>query len=63
MDQTQTNQILTCIVDGIRSDRPDTIRLAAANALLNSLDFTHSNFETQGERDMIMRVICEATQV
>ncbi len=62
MDQTQTNQILTCIVDGMRQDRPSEIRLAAGTALNNSLDFTHSNFETKGERDMIMTVICEATQ-
>ncbi len=62
MDQTQTNQILTCIVDGLRKDRPSEIRHAAGTALNNSLDFTHSNFETKGERDMIMTVICEATQ-
>jgi importin subunit beta-1 len=63
MDQTQTNQILTCIVDGIRADRSNAIRLAAAKALLNSLDFCSSNFEQQAERDMLMRVVCEATQV
>ncbi|KAG5183553.1 armadillo-type protein [Tribonema minus] len=62
MDQQQTNQILTCIVDGIRADRPNSVRLAAVQALLNSLDFTSANFETQAERDMLMRVICEATQ-
>mmetsp|Transcript_6215 Transcript_6215/g.9298 ORF Transcript_6215/g.9298 Transcript_6215/m.9298 type:complete len:858 (-) Transcript_6215:252-2825(-) len=62
MDQTQTNQILTCIVDGIRADRPNSIRLAAVRALLNSLDFTSANFESSSERDMLMQVICEATQ-
>ncbi|CAM9580768.1 unnamed protein product [Ascophyllum nodosum] len=62
MNQSQSNQILTCIVDGMRPDRPSPIRGAAARALINSLDFTRSNFETQQERDVIMQVVCETTQ-
>ena len=57
-----TDQMLTTIVDGIRSDRPDAIRCAAANALRNSLLFTRKNMETPAERNMIMQTICEATQ-
>lgn len=53
---SQSNQILTCIVDGMRPDRPPAIRGAAARALINSLDFTRSNFEAQQERDVIMQV-------
>ena len=53
---SQSNQILTCIVDGMRPDRPPAIRGAAARALINSLDFTRSNFESQQERDVIMQV-------
>lgn len=56
MNEGQSNQILTCIVDGMRSDRPSPIRAAAARALINSLDFTRSNFESQQERDVIMQV-------
>lgn len=56
MNESQSNQILTCIVDGMRPDRPPAIRGAAARALINSLDFTRSNFETQQERDVIMQV-------
>lgn len=56
MNQAQSNQILTCIVDGMRPDRPASIRGAAARALINSLDFTRSNFESQQERDVIMQV-------
>lgn len=56
MNEGQSNQILTCIVDGMRSDRPSSIRAAAARALINSLDFTRSNFESQQERDVIMQV-------
>lgn len=56
MNEGQSSQILTCIVDGMRSDRPPAIRGAAARALINSLDFTRSNFEVQQERDVIMQV-------
>eukprot|EP00804_Cyclotella_cryptica_P027312 CCRYP_019635-RA/>CCRYP_019635-RA protein AED:0.18 eAED:0.18 QI:0/-1/0/1/-1/0/1/0/692 len=54
--------MLTTIVDGIRPDRPDAIRLAAAQALRNSLAFTRKNMENENERNMIMKTICEATQ-
>lgn len=60
--QKETDMILTAIVDGIRSDRPADVRLAAATALCNSLDFCRRNMEKEGERNMIMQVICEATQ-
>ncbi|CAM9588173.1 unnamed protein product, partial [Discosporangium mesarthrocarpum] len=56
MNQDQTDQILTCIVDGMRSNRPPKIRGAAATALINSLEFTRKNFESKNERDMIMQV-------
>ena len=43
--ETQSNQILTAIVNGMRKEEPsDHVRLAASNALLNSLEFTRSNF-------------------
>ena len=57
-----TDAMLTTIVDGIRPDRPDSIRLAAATALRNSLAFTRKNMENEAERNMIMKTICEATQ-
>jgi importin subunit beta-1 len=57
-----TDLMLTTIVDGIRPDRPDAIRLAAAQALRNSLAFTRKNMEAEVERNMIMKTICEATQ-
>lgn len=56
------NQILSSIIDGMRSDRPNDVRLAAITALNNSLDFTAANFENSVERDAIVRSICEATQ-
>jgi|EP00970_Alexandrium_tamarense_P004265 importin subunit beta-1 len=57
-----TDLMLTTIVDGIRADRPDAIRLAAATALRNSLAFTRKNMDNENERNMIMKTICEATQ-
>ncbi|KAI9277599.1 armadillo-type protein [Sporodiniella umbellata] len=59
----QSNGILTAIVQGARSEEPSVeVRLAAINALINSLDFIKGNFEREGERNFIMQVVCEATQ-
>lgn len=59
----QSNQILTAIVHGMREAEPSNhVRLAATNALLNSLEFTKNNFESMSERNYIMKVVCEATQ-
>lgn len=61
---TQSNHILTAIVHGMKREEPSNrVRLAATNALLNSLEFTRTNFETETERHYIMQVVCEATQV
>ena len=62
IDQDGTNQMLTTIVDGVRPDRPDQVRLAAAIALRNSLLFTAGNMDNEAERNMIMQTICGATQ-
>ncbi|KAG8172275.1 hypothetical protein JTE90_011583, partial [Oedothorax gibbosus] len=60
---SQSNDILTAIVHGIRKDEPsDHVKLAATTALLNSLEFTKANFEKESERHFIMQVVCEATQ-
>lgn len=56
------DQLLSTIVDGMRADRPNEMRLAAVSAMCNSLDFTENNFEVDVERDMIMKAICEACQ-
>jgi importin subunit beta-1 len=47
----------------MRKEEPsEHVRLAACNALLNSLEFTRSNFSKEAERNYIMQIICEATQ-
>ena len=59
----QCNQILTAIVHGMRKDEPSNrVKLAATNALHNSLEFTKANFDKDSERHFIMQVVCEATQ-
>ncbi|XP_039764769.1 importin subunit beta-1 isoform X1 [Pararge aegeria] len=59
----QSNAILTAIIHGMRSSEPSShVRLAATQALLNSLEFTRANFDKENERNFIMEVVCEATQ-
>lgn len=59
----QSNEILTAIVHGMKKDEPSNhVKLAATNALLNSLEFTKANFDKESERHFIMQVVCEATQ-
>jgi len=61
--EVMSNEILTAIVHGMKRDEPSPhVRLAATNALLNSLEFTRANFETDTERHFIMQVVCETTQ-
>ncbi|CAG9767611.1 unnamed protein product [Ceutorhynchus assimilis] len=60
---SQSNDILTAIVNGMRvTEQNNHVRLAATRALLNSLEFTKANFEQPTERNYIMEVVCEATQ-
>ena len=45
---TQSNEILTAIVHGMKREEPSNhVRLAATTALLNSLEFTKANFDQQ----------------
>uniref|UniRef100_A0A8C5WHN0 Karyopherin subunit beta 1 n=1 Tax=Leptobrachium leishanense TaxID=445787 RepID=A0A8C5WHN0_9ANUR len=61
--QHKSNEILTAIIQGMRKEEPsNNVRLAATNALLNSLEFTKANFDKETERHYIMQVVCEATQ-
>uniref|UniRef100_A0AC34RF88 Importin N-terminal domain-containing protein n=1 Tax=Panagrolaimus sp. JU765 TaxID=591449 RepID=A0AC34RF88_9BILA len=61
--EVKANDILTAIIHGMRSDQPHiSVRQAATEALLNALELTKNNFANQDERNIIMRVVCEATQ-
>lgn len=44
----QSNEILTAIIHGMRSNEPSNrVRLAATTALHNSLEFTRANFDKE----------------
>lgn len=44
--ESKANAILTAIIHGMKSGEPSIhVRLAATNALFNSLEFTRNNFE------------------
>uniref|UniRef100_A0A8C4QZJ4 Karyopherin (importin) beta 1 n=1 Tax=Eptatretus burgeri TaxID=7764 RepID=A0A8C4QZJ4_EPTBU len=46
--QLKANQILTAIIQGMRKEEPNNnVRLAATNALLNSLEFSKANFDKE----------------
>jgi len=48
--EAKSNEILTAIVHGMKRDEPSShVRLAATNALFNSLEFTRANFEKETE--------------
>jgi importin subunit beta-1 len=58
-----SNAILTAVVQGARKEETNAdVRVAAINALSDSIEFVRSNFDNEGERNYIMQVICEATQ-
>ena len=62
INEQTTDSMLNAVVDGIQASRPDRVRLAAAQALKNSLQFAHKNMDKKPERDAIMTTICEATR-
>ncbi|CAK9292404.1 unnamed protein product [Gordionus sp. m RMFG-2023] len=59
---SQSNEILTAIIHGMKNNDNTYVKLAATTALLNSLEFTNANFNHENERNYIMQVVCEATQ-
>ncbi len=63
MIEDKANQILTSVVQGMRKEETSNeVRLAGTTALLNALEFVKANFEKEVERNVIMKVVCEATQ-
>jgi importin subunit beta-1 len=61
--KAQSNVILTVVVNGLRASETSTsVRAAAARAMLSCLEFARDNFDIDSERDMIMNVVCTATQ-
>jgi len=60
--EPKSNSILNAIVTGMREEEQGQTRVAAANALLNALEFSKRNFENEAEKNVIMSVVCTATQ-
>jgi importin subunit beta-1 len=61
VQQSSVNEILTAIVDGMKPAKPPEIVHAACTAMLNALEFVHTNFGNKPERDHIMNAICAAS--
>lgn len=60
--QAKSSEVLTAVINGLRSAEASTsVRVAAAHALLNSVDFIRRHFESATEAAVIMQVVCEAT--
>jgi len=57
-----SNAILTAVVQGMRPEQKEDVRLAATQAMLNALEFVKTNFEAEQERNYIMQTVCETTQ-
>lgn len=61
--ETRSNEILTAVINGLRTDElAPSVQAAAATALLHSIEFVRTNFARPTERDIIMSVVCNATQ-
>lgn len=56
------NGILVAVIQGAQPHEPPAVRLTALAALATALEFIAANFATDGERNYIMQVVCEATQ-
>jgi len=61
--ESQSNLILTAVIQGMRKEEtdPDT-RLAGTQALYNALAFVKKNFDNETERNYNMQTVCETTQ-
>ena len=61
--QEQVNAILTAVVAGMLPEETDMeLRIAATTALNNALEFAHTNFSNENERNYLMQMVCHGTQ-
>ncbi|CAL5005816.1 unnamed protein product [Urochloa decumbens] len=60
LEQDQVNAVLTAVVQGMnQTELSPEVRLAAAKALYNALDFAESNFANEMERKYIMKMVSD----
>jgi len=62
VNEQLTNALLTAIVENMKTNKVDSVRLSAITALLNTLDFASVNMNRQNERDYIVASICECAR-
>jgi importin subunit beta-1 len=62
VNEQQTDGMLNVIIDGINSNRPNEVRLAAATALRNSLGFAEKNMDRPAECKAIMDALMDSTR-
>ncbi|CAH1424712.1 unnamed protein product [Lactuca virosa] len=60
--QDEVNSVLAAVLEGMNITEQSSVRLAAATALYKALQFTHTNFENEMERNNIMKVVCETAR-
>lgn len=61
--QEQSSHILNAIAMGMKVEETnDDIKIAATNALKNSMEFVRNNMQREAERNLIMQMIFAATQ-
>ena len=58
-----TSKLLTAIIFCMDEKQPPAIRHASMQALSESMPFATNNFANPDERNVIMKKICEATQM
>ena len=63
LDAAPTSKLLTAIIFCMDDQQPADIRHAAMQALSESLPFATTNFGNSNERNVIMKKICEASQM
>ena len=61
--QQETNRVLTSLVQGMATSQPNGVRLAAARALCDAIEFASYNFDKEAERDYLMQVRCQGPTV
>ena len=56
---SRANEILTAIVHGLRKDEQNQhVKLAAANAMLNTIEFSKANFDREVKTEVQNKLEC-----
>lgn len=62
--ETKANDVLTAIIHGMRPEESSAnVRFAATNALLNSLEFTNTNFSNEVRKKVFNLKVCSNERI